>query len=351
MKSKYTKEILIERVINFVNTNNRYPHTKEFKLSNGLPDYDYFYKKVFEGGMSQILESCGYELSKKEKLLIQSKKSKEISKENTIKIIYDMVNNLNRELMYDDFRNPNFATIGITTIRKYWGTMNKMKKELGLKIIQESMLDKSIDYETAKNQIKNLCELIFLKENRKILLPSDFEIYNMPLVYHSYCQILIRNKDSIRKFINTFGFDILKPGRGYNFVFDDNERVKSIFELKFSQMLKEKGFIFDIDYKRDVRCREFIPNYFGYMDCDYILIKNNKKVYVEIAGLLRDYKKYYYNDIEIKSKSKNKYMKKLKIKEKLLFDNNLEYKIIFPHKYKKDYIYEMKEIIDNMFDF
>jgi len=64
---------------------------------------------------------------------------------------------LDRPLMYDDFRDPKDNEIGITQIRKYWGSMNKMKEELGLEIIQESMIDRQINLEEAEQHIKRLC--------------------------------------------------------------------------------------------------------------------------------------------------------------------------------------------------
>jgi len=37
--------------------------------------------------------------------------------------------------MYDDFRGTNPLVPGISYINNTWGTMNKMKEELGLEII------------------------------------------------------------------------------------------------------------------------------------------------------------------------------------------------------------------------
>lgn len=85
------------------------------------------------------------------------KKEEDLTKEEVKKIIYIMQDKLNRPLMYDDFRsNDSFDTVGIFTVKKHWGTMNKMKKELGLEIIQEDMTSKHKSKDQMIDDIKRL---------------------------------------------------------------------------------------------------------------------------------------------------------------------------------------------------
>ena len=65
-------------------------------------------------------------------------------------------------------------------------------------------------------------------------------------------------------------------------------------------------------------------------------MKNNKNIYIEIAGMLKDNEKNYYNDIPIleNSKRRENYRLKLNEKEQMLKENNLEYYIILPSDMK-----------------
>jgi len=93
-----------------------------------------------------------------------------ISKELAIKMILELKNKLNRPIMLEDFNNINKDNdIGIKTINNHWGTMNKMKEELGLEIIQESMIDRQRSKEEMIKDMK-----IFINQLGR--LPSTKEV-------------------------------------------------------------------------------------------------------------------------------------------------------------------------------
>lgn len=79
-----------------------------------------------------------------------------ISKNMAIKLILKMKENLNRNLMYDDFRNPQNDEIGISTIKNHWGTFNNMMIDLGFEINQENMLDRQWDTEEILEEMDNV---------------------------------------------------------------------------------------------------------------------------------------------------------------------------------------------------
>ena len=87
-------------------------------------------------------------------------KSKKPTKEKAAKLIYEMHSELNRPLMYDDFRGNGCYHIGISLVNEYWGSLNNMKNELGLEVIQESMIDKRLNKEEFDSQIKEICEYV-----------------------------------------------------------------------------------------------------------------------------------------------------------------------------------------------
>lgn len=107
-----------------------------------------------------------------------------ISKESAEKIILKMAKKYNRPLMYDDFANNSEDEVNISAINKYWGTMNKMKEELGLEIIQEDMISKS---KTKEELLYDLEKLI--KELGRLPLAKEIdecEYTNSSCNYHKY---------------------------------------------------------------------------------------------------------------------------------------------------------------------
>ena len=74
--------------------------------------------------------------------------------------------------MYDDFRNYGYRKVTITDIRKHWGSLNKMKKSLGLEIVQESMLDRSLNKEELDNVLDEICEYV-RKDSRKFITTRE----------------------------------------------------------------------------------------------------------------------------------------------------------------------------------
>lgn len=67
------------------------------------------------------------------------------------------------------------------------------------------------------------------------------------------------------------------------------------------------------------------------MNCDYVIHIDDKIIYIEIAGIIADYKTWYYeNKVISYSKSKEQYRIKLLEKETMLKNENLHYYILFP---------------------
>lgn len=255
----------------------------------------------------------------------------ELTKEECIEQIYIMSKELDRPLMYDDFRNHEYRKVSINDIRKYWNTINKMKKELGLEIIQENMIDRSLSKENFDKQLLEICE--FVKHDCRTFITTR-EI-NKNKKWNNYWSLDRYAKSYYNKSFSLMlkenGINVGKQGSGLNFYFEDGEHTTSQYEYMFSKFLKNNGFVYNKDYFRDVKYKTFIYNYTQNMNCDYVLDINGEKVYIEIAGIIEVYKIWYYKNKEITtSKSKEIYRKKLSEKEKMLKSNNLKYFILFP---------------------
>ena len=170
---------------------------------------------------------------------------------------------LDRPLMYDDFRNPTEETIGVTTLKKYWGTLNKMKKELNLEIIQEDMSHKTPSLQETKEAIKNVCQLIYKKEHRKLITTYDINS-NCNVNFWAYSKVFKKNNTTLRDYIISLGFEYQTEGNGINYFFEDGEKIRSHYELEFSKFLRNSlNLEYKINYNRDVRYKTFINSYTG----------------------------------------------------------------------------------------
>lgn len=263
--------------------------------------------------------------------------TKHMSKEQCSEIILNMAKQYTRPLMYDDFRGHQYGQVNIQMIKEHWGSLNKMKQDLGLEIIQESMIDKHLskdDFDAMLLDIRRYVEddnrdFITTEEidsnkqwnNSQSLRRYSKDYYNMSLT-----DILLKNNVRLGK-----------QGQGINFDFPDGEHVTSQFEYMFSKYLKDYGLKYNVDYFRDVRYSTFIPEYKNNMNCDYVIHINDKIIYVEIAGIIEAYKEWYYKNKPItNSNRKEKYRQKLMEKEEMLKSHNLIYFILFPCDLTKD---------------
>lgn len=253
------------------------------------------------------------------------------SKEKASKLILQKASQYDRPLMYDDFRNTGCYEVPLNYIRTHWGTMNKMKENLGLEIIQESMIDKVLTKELFDEKISNIIEICNEKYDGiitdRILDESDdfdcsssqlrkycYKYYNMALNdYFKQCGLLPGN-----------------AGCGLIFEFDDGEKTKSQYEYLFTKLLRKNGFRFNIDYKRDVQYKTF-SKCEKMLNCDYVIFYNDRIIYIEIPGIIEKYKEWYYGNRKITaSNHKDKYRIKLKEKEQLLIESGVEYYLLFP---------------------
>lgn len=242
-----------------------------------------------------------------------------------------MQSKLDRPLEYKDFRNPNIDEIGVTMIKKYWGSLNKMKQELELEIVQESMMDKQLSKEDFDKTVKSILNFLH-KEGRNFTTTREIHENSDWASYGTLDRMSKKYYDiNFIKHLNTFGITFGNQGRGINYDFDDGEHITSQYEYMFSKFLKEKGFIYNRDYFRDIKYSTFIDSYLGNMNCDYVIHTHDEILYIEIAGIIADYKTWFYEDRKIsRSKSKEKYRLKLKEKEFMLKNNGLKYFILFP---------------------
>lgn len=261
-----------------------------------------------------------------------------IPKDLAIELILKMQSKLDRPLNATDFNNPKDDEIGIRTIYKIWGEVNIMQKELGLEVTDKHAKGKQLN-ETKADLIR-VCDAIYEKENRKTITYKDIKSFDFTSYPSTYAREFKEEGTSLREFLKSIGFELQSAGNGLNYTYNDGEKIVSQYELTFSNYLRDVlGLKYNESYIRDVKYRTF-ANYKGLMNCDYVINYKNRKIYIEVAGMLSKLNSDW-RETKIKSKTKDEYRNKLLQKEEMFKDNNIDYYIILPYQLDEEFFMEI----------
>ncbi|MEG2381583.1 MAG: hypothetical protein RSB38_07810 [Oscillospiraceae bacterium] len=303
-----------------------FPTSSMFNGKNGLRSLG-TYRSNFYGGIGDWISLIDEDLSKE---YTRIKHLQSCSKKEAIDLILNFRTNINRPLYYDDFRKvTELPTLSI--IKKYWGTVNNMKKEIGLEINIESMVGRTQRIEQIICNTNRVANSVYLQHNRKTLLATDFKSDDNSLNISTLNKKLLEHLGlTLAEYLETIGFHLQKSGSGLMHEFEDGEKTYSQFEKLFSTYLKDMGFVYGETYYRDVKYKEINEKCTNKMNCDYMIINKKDRIYIEIAGILRNYKRFFLENLEIYKKSKEKYRLDLIKKQEYLEDANVKFFILFP---------------------
>lgn len=258
-----------------------------------------------------------------------------MSKEKASEIIINKYNELQRPLLQCDFEGVETTntSVGIRVIWRIWGNFTTMIKDLGLPehdYYYKPNNKNYIPHEDIINSIKVVCDSV-KKTGRNIVMYPDFKQFvdiDVSTI-RRHCEL---DNTILNDLVKKYGCELQQAGNGLNYEFEDGEKTVSKFEYDFSNFLRNNGFVYSKDYFRNIYYKKLDSKYNGNMNCDYMIVLNNHKVYIELAGILgnKTYQDAYRNNIPIKSKSKELYRQKLYQKRDIFERNNLEYYILLP---------------------
>lgn len=276
---------------------------------------------------------------------LKKKQERQLSKQEVINIIMRMQEEKGSALDIYDFYPKQKNGVGIRTIRKFWGELWIMQKELGLKVTGKH--GSVLSDEDVLREISMICNTVKETESRSIITYDDFKKHGTYSDNRRYSEVCEKYKNvSLRKYIESLGFQLQQAGNGMNYTFEDGEKTVSKYEYDFSIFLRKNGFEYNKTYLRNIYYKKLDDQYIGNMNCDYCIDFNGNLVYIELAGILgnKEHQNAYRNNIEIKSKSKELYRQGLNKKREIFERNNLDYYILLPDEMT---IENYKNIIKN----
>jgi len=278
------------------------------------------------------------------------------TKDECIIAIGYMVGRYGANLSYDDFRNTKLNEVGISTIRKYFGTMNNMKKEMGLIVNQESMIDKikpivemekdlirlytEIGHTPTQHEIDE-CEycqsastyfhkigrindiydrygIVPNKEfvapgmtNEDIIIQYKNYIDNLGYVPSHYrassdqdvlspTTVMRRFKMTWLEFIKYIGYDVERSAYGRRSYASDGSLCLSMFELEIHEILIDIGahIVKETNYK-DFLVDEKLKKLAGNKRCDWLINLSNSVFVIEYFGLMQSDKYTERHDFKV----------------------------------------------------
>lgn len=159
--SKHKKEDLKNKMLELINTDylGEVPSNSKLLFIKGKTASFSTYKKAFGvETVIDLLDILEVNMTDEERNSKLNTTKAKMTKEEVRDIILKKSKKLNRPLFYDDFRNPKSDEIGISLINKFWGSMNKMKKDLGLDVIQEDMVSRHKSKECMLEDLQKLID-------------------------------------------------------------------------------------------------------------------------------------------------------------------------------------------------
>ncbi len=189
--------------------------------------------------------------------------------------------------------------------RRLYGSFNKAIKEMGYK-------PQWTNHHTDEELEDYFMEFVE-KHNRP---PAFIEFNNNDYYPSFWCY---QNRfGSWNNAVRHYGFEPNPSGTGFSFQFEDGEIIKSRFEYDVSWYLRDHG----ISYQRDVNYKDYIENYNGRKNCDYLVRFKGEDLFIEIAGFITKYKS--------KGSVEKDYILRLEDKLKTLDKSGLDYMVLYP---------------------
>lgn len=327
---KITKEFLLDEILRYISNEGKIPRGVDLEYKNNKGGYPN--RKTYDnhfGGVTNALielgifseDICERIINGDEKLSFSklSDEDIEVLKNRGIKFLQDFYKEYNHVPTTRELDSKEFGGFTREYFRRLFGGYTKAVNLAGLTPNSIPQYD--------DNFLKLEFDR-FVSENGRIPKLHEFNNSDYPSFWCYQARF-----GSWNKAVTNYGYEPNDANRKY--YMDDGEVCMSSYEFDISNWLKSNN----INYERNVPYTKIHNTYKGKMDCDYKIIHNGVIWYVEMAGFLSEGNKL--------SEVERVYFFKMKYKEKLLKESNVNYLIIRPRHLKKK---TMDQIFNPIFE-
>lgn len=341
--SKKDYQIYLQRYINICTELNRALTQDELRNNEyNLASHSYYVKycpnlnvKTYD----DFVKWCGFDSN-------SLKKDKNKVEQGLI----DLEKRLGRPIRQYDI-DPKTCGFSLQVVNRLYGSLNKAKEKLNLMPTPTSIF--SLTFDEYCKELDIILNNINSTTNRKVISWEDIEnpLYNSNNICRkTFLYNFSINNSDFYKYLKEKGFELNTNKVGFKHTFFDGERVLSFMEYNFSLWLKTKcNLVYNKDYFKDVKYKDFCKNYNGKMTCDYRININGKTFYIEIAGILTSVtNRNNWKECTPKGNIAIKYFEKMKEKEKILNKSQIPYIFLFPYEFKNNTYQEIiKQMMEN----
>ena len=298
----------------------------------GLPNPLWFIKYCPDKSVTtykQFLNYCGL------------KQNKHIwTKEEVAQILIAYEQRVSRPIISNDLCVEKSGISGVVVTRLFGGLTNA-KKELGL---METLPNQPMSFDYYKSIITKVIEDYKSKTSYPYItweIIESGEYGEEPVNHKSMLKSFSDNNEDFYAYVKTLGLQFNPTLFSNAFTFDDGEKTDSHYEYKLSTHLRSLGLKYKKDYFRSIRYNDFCDKK-SKMTCDYLIKVNGKQIYIEVAGLISNFKGEDWRVHNYANKVNNEYRDKMILKEQIFKKNKLNYLFLFANEMKDD---SFKDII------
>lgn len=304
---KYKDEHLISELKRFYKEFGRIPMQVDFEKIKGT---GYPSRKSFAnhfGSFNDALKAAGFDIEEKP----------EYTRDYLLSEIYRFIEEFERQPSSNDMdRTKGYPSK--SNYQKVFGSWNNATQEAGFKPLSNRYTDEDL-----KNSF-----FAFVEKNGRPPILHEFNDSNGE--YPSFWCYQSRF-GSWGKTLMHYGFPPNQGTAGRWTMFDNEELCKSSFEFDVSTWLRAH----DISYLRNVPYKDFLEDYEGRKDCDYVILHNGEQIWLEVAGLYPSRNNYSCMEANYKKSFDHKVSELL---------TNFNYHIFYPKDFKE-------KTLDEMFSF
>lgn len=326
---KISKKFLLDELLRFCAEEERIPRSIDFEKQNNRGGYPN--RKTYDnhfGSVTNALIEAGIlekDLIKRVKKRVSIQYCKlsadEIDelKDSGINFLIEYKNKYGKPPTTKELDSGKYGIYTRSFYRNLFGSYTNAVREAGLK---PNSIPQYED-EFLKSEFER-----FIKTNGRVPMIHEFNNSEYPSFWCYQSRY-----GSWNKAVMHYGYEPNDSNRKY--YMDDGEICTSSYEFDISTWLRKNN----IKYDRNVSYKDIHNKYSGKMDCDYKIYYKDKVWFVEMAGFLSEGNKL--------SEVERIYFFKMKYKEKLLKESNVNYLIIRPRHLKKK---TMEEIFKPIFE-